>query len=314
MRRNTCRGSCCTAPGGRSTTRPTAAASCITSRTGRSRSGSSSVSATPIPGSSRSRSSSATRRTRRCATFLEGGKRIAYGARAINASGLQSLPKLVFPGGALMGCDAGFLNAPRIKGSHAAIKSGMLAGDAAFDARRGRAFARRARRVPGGVRGIVAARRAPSRAQFQAVPRPRPRRRGAALGHRPARLSREGAVDAAPAAGRPREAEARRRVQSDRIPEAGQRADVRQAVVGVPVEHQPRGGPAGASAAARRLGAGRRQPRAVRRARAALLPGGSLRVRRRRETAPASGCRSTRRTACTARPATSRIRGRTSGG
>ncbi len=66
--------------------------------------------------------------------FLDGGKRIAYGARAINASGLQSLPKLAFPGGALVGCDAGFLNAPRIKGSHAAIKSGMLAGDAAFDA------------------------------------------------------------------------------------------------------------------------------------------------------------------------------------
>ncbi len=66
--------------------------------------------------------------------FLEGGKRIAYGARAINASGLQSLPKLVFPGGALLGCDAGFLNAPRIKGSHAAIKTGMLAADAAFDA------------------------------------------------------------------------------------------------------------------------------------------------------------------------------------
>jgi len=66
--------------------------------------------------------------------FLEGAKRVAYGARAINASGLQSLPKLVFPGGALVGCDAGFLNAPRIKGSHAAIKTGMLAGDAAFDA------------------------------------------------------------------------------------------------------------------------------------------------------------------------------------
>ena len=66
--------------------------------------------------------------------FLEGGKRVAYGARAINASGYQSIPKLVFPGGALIGCDAGFLNAPRIKGSHAAIKTGMLAGDAAFDA------------------------------------------------------------------------------------------------------------------------------------------------------------------------------------
>ena len=66
--------------------------------------------------------------------FLEGGKRLSYGARVINASGLQSLPKLVFPGGALLGCDAGFLNAPRIKGSHAAIKSGMMAADAAFDA------------------------------------------------------------------------------------------------------------------------------------------------------------------------------------
>jgi electron-transferring-flavoprotein dehydrogenase len=66
--------------------------------------------------------------------FLEGGKRVGYGARAINASGIQSLPKLVFPGGALIGCDAGFLNAPRIKGSHAAIKSGMLAAEAAFEA------------------------------------------------------------------------------------------------------------------------------------------------------------------------------------
>ena len=67
-------------------------------------------------------------------TFFEGGKRISYGARAITAGGLQSLPKLTFPGGALIGCDAGFLNASRIKGSHAAIKTGMLAADAAFDA------------------------------------------------------------------------------------------------------------------------------------------------------------------------------------
>lgn len=62
--------------------------------------------------------------------FFEGGKRISYGARAITAGGLQSLPKLVFPGGALLGCDAGFLNMSRIKGSHAAIKSGMLAAEA----------------------------------------------------------------------------------------------------------------------------------------------------------------------------------------
>ncbi|MBN9093262.1 electron transfer flavoprotein-ubiquinone oxidoreductase [Pandoraea pnomenusa] len=66
--------------------------------------------------------------------FLEGGKRISYGARAITAGGLLALPKLVFKGGALVGCEAGFLNVSRIKGSHAAIKSGMLAADAAFDA------------------------------------------------------------------------------------------------------------------------------------------------------------------------------------
>ncbi|MDY0746701.1 electron transfer flavoprotein-ubiquinone oxidoreductase [Paucibacter sp. R3-3] len=65
---------------------------------------------------------------------LEGGKRISYGARAITAGGLLSLPKTVFPGGALIGCDAGYLNASRIKGSHAAIKTGMLAAEAAFDA------------------------------------------------------------------------------------------------------------------------------------------------------------------------------------
>ena len=66
--------------------------------------------------------------------FFEGGKRIGYGARVITAGGLNSLPKTVFPGGALIGCDAGFLNASRIKGSHAAIKTGMLAAEAAFDA------------------------------------------------------------------------------------------------------------------------------------------------------------------------------------
>jgi electron-transferring-flavoprotein dehydrogenase len=67
-------------------------------------------------------------------TFLEGGKRVSYGARAIAAGGLMSLPKLVFKGGALVGDDAGFLNASRIKGSHAAIKSGKMAAEAAFDA------------------------------------------------------------------------------------------------------------------------------------------------------------------------------------
>jgi len=66
--------------------------------------------------------------------FLDGGKRVAYGARAITAGGPQSLPRLVFPGGALIGCEAGFLNAARIKGTHGALVSGMLAGAAAAQA------------------------------------------------------------------------------------------------------------------------------------------------------------------------------------
>jgi electron-transferring-flavoprotein dehydrogenase len=61
--------------------------------------------------------------------ILEGGKRVAYGARAINEGGWQSVPKLYFPGGALIGCSAGFVNVPRIKGSHTAMKSGMLAAE-----------------------------------------------------------------------------------------------------------------------------------------------------------------------------------------
>ncbi|MBN9556258.1 MAG: electron transfer flavoprotein-ubiquinone oxidoreductase [Alphaproteobacteria bacterium] len=66
--------------------------------------------------------------------ILEGGKRIGYGARAITEGGFQSVPKLVFPGGALIGCSAGFVNVPRIKGSHNAMKTGMLAADAVFAA------------------------------------------------------------------------------------------------------------------------------------------------------------------------------------
>ncbi len=68
------------------------------------------------------------------AKFLKGGKRISYGARAISEGGLQSIPRLYFPGGVLLGDSAGFVNVPRIKGSHAAIKSGMMAAEAAFEA------------------------------------------------------------------------------------------------------------------------------------------------------------------------------------
>jgi electron-transferring-flavoprotein dehydrogenase len=65
---------------------------------------------------------------------IEGGRRVSYGARAINEGGWQAIPELVFPGGALIGCSAGFVNVPRIKGTHTAMKSAMLAAEAAFDA------------------------------------------------------------------------------------------------------------------------------------------------------------------------------------
>jgi electron-transferring-flavoprotein dehydrogenase len=66
--------------------------------------------------------------------ILEGGRRVSYGARAINEGGWQSVPRLAFPGGALIGCSAGFVNVPRIKGTHTAMKSGMLAAEAAAEA------------------------------------------------------------------------------------------------------------------------------------------------------------------------------------
>ncbi|MEM7443595.1 MAG: electron transfer flavoprotein-ubiquinone oxidoreductase [Pseudomonadota bacterium] len=67
-------------------------------------------------------------------SVLEGGKRLSYGARVINEGGLQSIPKPVFPGGAIIGCSAGYVNVPKIKGNHTAMKSGMLAAESAFDA------------------------------------------------------------------------------------------------------------------------------------------------------------------------------------
>ncbi|MDH5750494.1 MAG: electron transfer flavoprotein-ubiquinone oxidoreductase, partial [Rhodospirillales bacterium] len=66
--------------------------------------------------------------------YFEGGRRVAYGARALNEGGFQSIPELTFPGGAIIGAAAGFMNVPRIKGSHTAMKSGITAADAAFDA------------------------------------------------------------------------------------------------------------------------------------------------------------------------------------
>lgn len=71
------------------------------------------------------------------AKHLEGGECVQYGARVINEGGLQAIPKLTFPGGALIGCSAGFLNVPKIKGTHTAMKSGMVAAEAVFEALKG---------------------------------------------------------------------------------------------------------------------------------------------------------------------------------
>ena len=114
--------------------RRTAAASSIIRRTGRSRSASSPGSTTPIRYLSPFQEMQRWKTHPAIAAILEGGKRVSYGARAISDGGWQSVPKLVFPGGALIGDRAGFLNVPRIKGTHTAMKSGMMAAEAAFDA------------------------------------------------------------------------------------------------------------------------------------------------------------------------------------
>ena len=134
LRPSTSRGSSCTPWGGRSTAPPTAARSCITWKTIRLRWGSSSDSTTPIPHLSPFEEFQRFKTHPRIRPTFEGGRRIAYGARAISEGGLQSLPKITFPGGLLVGDTAGFLNVPKIKGTHTAMKSGITAAEAIFEA------------------------------------------------------------------------------------------------------------------------------------------------------------------------------------
>ena len=195
-----------------------------------------------------SRSSSATRPIRRSAASSRAAGALAYGARAISAGGLQSLPKLTFPGGVLVGDDAGFLNAARIKGSHAAIKSGMLAAEAAFEAlAAGRAgdelAAYPAAFERAGCTTSCTARATSSRSCRRASTR------RAAGGHRP------GASSAARRRGRSptrtpttRRCGPSRSAQPDRVSEARRRAHLRPPLLGVRLEHQPRGRPARAPA------------------------------------------------------------------
>jgi electron-transferring-flavoprotein dehydrogenase len=216
---------------------------------------------------------------------IEGGKRIGYGARAITAGGLLSLPKLVFPGGALVGCDAGTLNAARIKGSHAAIKTGMLA-PRPLPRPWPPAAAPTNWRLPGGLRAELAARRTGPFAQLQAVVQEGQHRRLDDDRHRAVAAAQAGhqepALDQAPHRTRPRPAARGRPGPADPLPQARRRAHLRPPELGLHQQHQPRREPAGAPDAEGRRRAGGRQPGEVRRPRKPLLPGRRLRVREER--------------------------------
>ena len=212
-----------------------------------------------------------------------GGKRISYGARAITEGGYQSVPKLSFPGGALIGCAAGFVNVPRIKGSHNAMLSGMLAAEhVAAALAQGRANDELAdyeaawRSSPVG-RDLWRVRNAkPLWSKLGTIARRRARRprhvdqhaRLLAVRHAQARQSRF------------RDAQAGGAVPADRLSKARRQADLRPAVVGLSVEHQSRGRPAGASPGARRRFAKILRARRLCRAVGALLPGRRLRMGR----------------------------------
>ena len=159
---------------------------------------------------------------------LEGGKRLAYGSRAINEGGLQSVPELAFPGGALIGCAAGFVNLPRIKGTHNAMKTGMLAAEAAAAALAGcrghdvlAAYADAYRASWVVSRPLQGAQRQAG-AQMGNVGRHAPRRPSHVAQRPRARLA--GPLDAAPQEARPRVAERRGRHAAHRLSQVRRRA------------------------------------------------------------------------------------------
>ena len=236
--------------------------------------------------------------------------------------GWQSVPKLAFPGGALIGCAAGFVNVPRIKGSHNAMLSGMLAAEKPHAALAAGRRGRRADRLRGRLarlrhrpRPLQGAQRqaavVASSASRSASPLRRPRHvdQRTASGFSLFGTLKHGKPDSA-------DAEAARRGQADRLSQARRQDLVRQAVVGVPVQHQSRGGPAGPPAAERSGGADPRQPaRATASRRGSIARPASMKwSTATKPSAPIRASSSTRRTASTAKPATSRTRRRTSTG
>ena len=182
---------------------------------------------------------------------LEGGKRIAYGARALTEGGWQAIPKLVFPGGALIGCSAGFMNVPRIKGSHNAMLSGMMAAEAAFAAIEAGRSGDVLDAYPASVKSSDMAK------ELRKVRNVKPlwsrlgTIAGVMLGGVDMWLNTISPVPAA----HPEAPEARlcRLDQgvggaADRLREARRQAHLRHPLLGVPLGHQSRRGPAGASA------------------------------------------------------------------
>ena len=210
------------------------------------------------------------------ATF-EGGRRIAYGARALNEGGFQSIPRLDFPGGALIGCAAGFVNVPKIKGSHTAMKSGMVAAEAVFARLDGD---ERRQRVARALEAKLGLGRALPGAQH---PPELPLGLWAGLAY--------SALDTYVLRGRApwtfhhhadyAQLTPRRRGAADRLSQARRQDQLRPAVLGVHLEHQPRGEPAAASETARSGEGDLDQLSPLRLARTALLSGRRLRDRRR---------------------------------
>ena len=260
---------------------PAAARSSIITTKAWSPSASSSISITPIRPCRRSTNSSASRPIRLIVDTFSGGKRLAYGARAISSGGWQSAPKLSFPGGALIGCAAGFVNFARIKGSHNAILSGMLAAEKLHEALAAgrandeltayeeawRALRHRPRSLQSAQRQAACGRSSAWRsASRSAVSTCGPTN---SLGFSLFGTLKHGKPDSAtlkPLA----------EVDADRLSQARRAYLLRQALLGLPVQHQSRRGSAGPSAPEGPDHSDPRQSARIWRAGAALLPGRRL--------------------------------------
>ena len=170
---------------------------------------------------------------------FEGGRRISYGARALSEGGYQSIPRLTFPGGALVGDAAGFLNVPKIKGTHAAMKSGMLAAEAVAEALAIEPRPAEPASFTEQSAGKLARQRVEGRQEHPPGLR-QVRHVGSArlFGGRHLLFPRQGALDLPPAARRQRHAAAGGRCAAHRLSQAGRGTDLRPAVIGVHQQHQ----------------------------------------------------------------------------